>query len=447
MKAIGDANSPRGLAMSGRQSPWGGGNDGNSGSGSEGPEDGSQSGSGDSSEPERPVTGDTESDAEGRGAKGAGPRGDNAPPSPDGGPERAPERPGDKNGPRNPWLPSGDTPPRRSAGLDDIFRPREPRRSGGSGGGGGFGPGGFPNLPRRADGKSWLPLGIGVAVVALLAMSSVHMLGPKEQGIVTRLGGYSRTIDSGLSLTLPWPLEAVDVQDVRSFNVYSIPDGEGEKLMLTSDKNLVDLSYLVRWNIKNLKDYTFRLADPKETVREVAEAAMRASIAQISLNDALSGAGRAVVEQDVRERTQRILDSYRAGVAIQGVEVKKADPPAKTREAFDQVNVAQQEADRDRSKARAWAQQTMARAQGAAASFDKVYEQYKLAPEVTRRRMYYETMESVLRDNDVVVSDSKNMTSYLPLPEVKRRAPASDETVVTVPADSVPVAPAAKGGQ
>ena len=429
--------------MTGRQSPWGGGNDGNSGEGSEsGSESGPSDGAGEPGHGEAPEAGPES----GWPAKGREPRGDS--------PEQPADRPGDKGdrgdkkGPRNPWLPSSDTPPRRSAGLDEIFRPREPRRSGG---GGGFGSGGgFPNLPRRPDGSSWLPLGIGAAVVALLAISSVHMLGPKEQGIVTTLGGYSRTIDSGLSLTLPWPLEAVDVTDVRSFNVYSIPDGEGEKLMLTSDKNLVDLSYLVRWNIKNLKDYNYRLADPDETVREVAEAAMRASIAQISLNDALSGAGRAAVEQDVRDRTQRILDVYRSGVSIQGVEIKKADPPAKTREAFDQVNVAQQEADRDRSKARAWAQQALARAQGAAASFDKVYEQYKLAPDVTRRRMYYETMESVLRDNDVVVSDSKNMTSYLPLPEVRRRAPASDETVVTVPAaqgSAAGAAPATKGGQ
>lgn len=425
--------------MSGRQSPWGG-DGGNSG---DGPREGSEGGSGDGPAGSSGEGHDGGSDegASGDGEAAKGPRGE-IPPRPS-------DRPADKKGPRNPWLPSGDTPPRRSAGLDDIFRPREPRRTSG-GGGGGFGPGGgFPNIPRRADGKSWLPLGIGVAVVALLAMSSVHMLGPKDQGIVTRLGGYSRTIDSGLSLSLPWPIEAVDVSDVRSFKVYSIPDGDGEKLMLTSDKNLVDLSYLVRWNIKNLKDYSYRLADPEETVREVAEAAMRASIAQVTLNQALSGAGRATVEQDVRERTQRILDYYRSGVSIQGVEVKKADPPAKTREAFDQVNVAQQEADRDRSKARAWAQQTLARAQGAAASFDKVYEQYKLAPEVTRRRMYYETMEGVLRDNDVVVSDSKNMTSYLPLPEVRRRPPASDETVVTVPAGpaAASATPATKGGQ
>jgi len=390
--------------MAGRNSPWGGGGSGggNDGGDGEGPADGD--GGAPSGEPEQPQ-GET------------------------------PER----KGPRNPWLPSGDgTPPRRSASIEDIFRGRAEQRRPGGGGGGPRIPGGFPNLPRRPDGKSWLPLGIGAAVVAVLAISSVHMLGPKEQGVVTTLGKYSRTIDSGVSLTLPWPIEQVKVVDVSSFQVVMIPDNENEKLMLTSDKSLVDLSYLVRWNIKGLKDYTFRLADPDETVQEVAEAAMRASIAQVSLGEALSGAGRAQVEQDVGERMQRILDFYRAGIAIQGVEIKKADPPAKTKGAFDNVNVAQQEAERDRSEARAWAQQVIARAQGDATAFDKVYEEYKLAPDVTKRRMYYETMERVLRDNDTVVGE-KGVNTVLPLPEMKRRpAPAADPSIS---------APTATGGQ
>ncbi|MEJ2409845.1 MAG: protease modulator HflK [Novosphingobium sp.] len=342
------------------------------------------------------------------------------------------DTPGKEGGPRNPWLPSGETPPRRSASIEDIFRGRDRRKSGG----GPRGPGGFPPLPRRPGGKSWLPMGIGLVVAVLLGLSMFHMVGPKEQGIVTMFGKYARLIDSGISMTLPWPIERVDIEDVRSFRVDMIPDNDSEKLMLTSDKNLVDLSYLVRWNIKNLKDYKFRLADPQETVREVAEAAMRASIAQISLNDAISGAGRAQVEQDVRERMQRILDYYKSGVAVQGVEIKKADPPAKTKAAFEQVTVAQQEAERDRSEARAWAQQQLASAQGNASQFDKVYEQYKLAPEVTKRRMYYETMEGVLRDNDTVVAEAKGVTPYLPLPEMKRRGEELPSTTVT-----------AKGGQ
>ncbi|AIT80748.1 protease modulator HflK [Novosphingobium pentaromativorans] len=384
--------------MSGRRSPWGGSDKGGEGPSDESGKDGEDN--------------DGDSGSEGDG-----------------------DRSGDKRGPRNPWLPSGSTPPRRSASIEDIFRTRDPRRPGGGSGGPGGGGGNFPRLPQRPDGKSWLPLGIGAAVVALLALSSVHMIGPKEQAVVTLFGKYARTIDSGVNFTLPWPIEQVDVEDVRTFTVDSIPEGEAEKLMLTSDKNLVDLSYLVRWNIKNLVNYKFRLTDPKESVREVAEAAMRASIAQISLNDALSGAGRAQVEQDVRERMQRILDYYKAGVAVQGVEIKKADPPSKVVTAFQQVTVAQQEAERDRSEARAWAQQLLARAQGDAEAFDKVYQQYKLAPEVTKRRMYYETMERVLRDNDTVVAEAKGVTPYLPLSEVKRRA-----------ADAAPDA-AAKGGQ
>ncbi|WP_159980435.1 MULTISPECIES: SPFH domain-containing protein [unclassified Novosphingobium] len=399
--------------MAGRNSPWGGG-------GSNGGDDTGSGNAGNDGQP---------------GDEGEAP----SPGAP------APKGEEGRPGPRNPWLPSGDTPPpRRSAGIEDIFRGRDPRRSSG-GGGGGMG-GGFPNFPRRPDGSSWLPLGIGAAVVVVLGISSLHILGPKEQGVVTRLGQYSRTIDSGTSLTLPWPIEQVAVADVRSFSVDMIPDDENEKLMLTSDKSLVDLSYLVRWNIKDLKNYTFRLADPKETVREVAEAAMRASIAQITLSDALSGSGRAKVEQDVRERMQRILDGYRSGVSIQGVEIKKADPPSKTKGAFDQVNVAQQEAERDRSEARAWAQQVIARAEGDATAFDKVYEQYKLAPEVTKRRMYYETMERVIRDNDTVVAE-KGVTPYLPLSEFKRRAPA-DSAAAPAGAVSAPApAPAdTKGG-
>lgn len=409
--AITDAAATSGgiSAMAGRNSPWGGGSGG---------DDGGEPGNG--TDREGQPTGDPEADDGGRT------------PEKEAGKDTSKDD-GGKRGPRNPWLPSEDTPPRRSASIEDIFRNREARRTGQSGGPSGGRPGGFPNLPRRPDGSSWLPLAAGVVVAALVAMSSVHMLGPKEQGVVTRLGQYARTIDSGVNLTFPWPIEQVKVVDVSSFTVEAIPDDEKEKLMLTSDRSLVDLSYLVRWNIKDLKNYTFRLSDPEATVREVAEAAMRASIGQISLNDALSGAGRAQVEGDVRERMQRILDYYRAGILIQGVEIKKADPPAKTKAAFDQVQSASQEAERDRSQARALAQQLIARAQGDAVAFDKVYEQYKLAPEVTKRRMYYETMERVLRDNDAVIADAPGVTSYLPLPEVRRSAPPADTIVEAAP--------------
>jgi membrane protease subunit HflK len=383
MKTIGGALARGAFAMAGRRSPWGG--------------DGGKD-----------ADGGEEAGGEGTGGV-----------MPEPGAAKPPER-----GPRNPWLPpaTGER-PRRSASIEDIFKSRDQRSSGG--GGGPNRPSGLPRMPVRPDGKSWFPLIVGAVVLIWLGVTSVHMVGPKEEGIVMTFGKYARTISPGVSVTLPWPIQQVEVTDVTSIQRYTIPEGEGEKLMLTSDQNLVDISYLVRWNIKNLMDYRFRLSDPEDTVREVAEAAMRSAIAEVTLDGALSGAGRAQTEQAVRERMQRVLDFYKAGVLVQGVEIKKADPPTKVIGAFQQVTSAQQDAERDRSNARAWAQQLLARAQGDATAFDKVYEQYKLAPEVTKRRMYYETMERVLANNDKVIVESNGVTPYLPLPEVRRRGTAS----------------------
>jgi membrane protease subunit HflK len=192
--------------------------------------------------------------------------------------------------------------------------------------------------------------------------------------------------------------------------------------MLTGDQNLVDLSYIVRWTIKDLKQYRFQLAQPDETVREVAEAAMRASVAQKTLNDVLSGSGRADIEQSVLTRMQGILDAYRSGIQVQGVQIRKTDPPKEVEEAFKDVSAAQQDADAEVNRAEAYAQQILARAQGDAASFDKIYAEYKLAPEVTKRRLYYETMERVLRANDKTVIEAPGVQAYLPLNELRRRA-------------------------
>jgi membrane protease subunit HflK len=155
---------------------------------------------------------------------------------------------------------------------------------------------------------------------------------------------------------------------------------------------------------------------------------MRASVAQKTLNQVLSGSGRADIEQSVLTRMQAILDAYKSGIAVQGVQIRKTDPPKEVEEAFKDVSAAQQDADAEVNRAEAYAQQILARAQGDAASFDKIYAQYKLAPEVTRRRLYYETMERVLRQNDKTVIEAPGVQSYLPLPEIKRRAQAASGT-------------------
>jgi len=353
-------------------------------------------------------------------AGGIGEKPEAAPGAPDAGPDSG------KSGPRNPWHAPGQEPPRRSAGIEDIFRGRP-----GGGGGGGRGPGGgIPRFP-VGDVRGWLPWAAAGVAALWLFTTSVHQLNSTDQGLVTTFGRYSYTIDAGLNLTAPWPIQKVTVADVTSIRRDSIPDTDGEKLMLTSDQNLVDLSYLVRWNIRNLKNYTFQMKDPEGTVREVAEAAMRASVAEVPLDQVMGGSGRAVIEQSVRTRMQAVLDAYHAGVLVQGVDIKKADPPAKVNAAYQQVSAAQQKARQDQSNARAYANTVIARAQGDTAGFDAVYAQYKLAPEVTRRRMYYETMEKVLSNNDKVLVGG-NTTSYLPLPEVRRRA-AEDTSSATAP--------------
>jgi membrane protease subunit HflK len=367
------------LAMAGKRSPWG------KPTGEEG------SGSG-------PVEG------------GSG--GEDVPTPPTG--ENAPK------GPRNPWLPGGgEERPRRSASIEDIFKhrgPEGPRRKGG-------GPRG-PNLrlPERPGGGSWFPVALAAIVALALGVTMVHQIAPKEQAIVTTLGQYSRTLNSGLHFTLPWPIQQVAKENVSEIRLERIPDGTAEKLILTGDQNLVDLSYLIRWNIKDLKQYNFQLADPNMTLEEVAEAAMRQSVAEHELDRVLSGAGRADIEQAVRTRMQAVLDAYRSGIAVQGIDIQKTDPPEQVVEAFKDVSAAQQDADADVNRAEAYAQQILARAQGDAASFDKIYEEYRLAPEVTRRRLYYETMESVLSKTDKTVVEADGVTPYLPLPEVRRRA-------------------------
>ena len=363
-------------------------------------------------------------------------------PKPDSKPSGKPKNPfGDSrpprsDGPRNPWLPGADGKPtgpegpRRSASIEDIFRGRTNRGGPGGGGGPGMG-GGLPRFPTRPGGGSWLPVAIAAVVLLWVGSSTVHFIKPQDKGVVATFGSYTRTLGPGMAFTLPWPIQTVKVRDVTSIRRDSIPEGDGERLMLTSDQNLVDISYLVRWNIKDLKLFTYQLADPEQTVREVAEAAMRQSIAEETLAGVMGG-GRALIESNMRTRMQAVLDAYRAGVKIQGVEIKKTDPPEKVKDAFKEVSAAQQDAQSSVNRAQAWAQQLTASAQGEAAAFDKVYGQYKLAPEVTKRRLYYETMERVLSQTDKVIIEAPGTVPYLPLPQMKTTQPPADAATTGV---------------
>lgn len=292
--------------------------------------------------------------------------------------------------------------------LDELLR-RSRAKFGGGGGG----------LPGRPDRSLilWALLGF---VAIWLIFTSMHSISPGERGVVLRFGRYNSTLGPGVSMTLPAPIDRVKKINVENIRTIDLGSESDDDLMLTGDQNLIDIAYSVRWNIRTPELYLFQLAAPDETIKQVGESAMRSVISRVSLNDAI-GDRRAQIEQQVAETMQRILDGYHSGIQVQGVAIKQADPPSEVNDAFKEVTAAQQDAQSYMNQARAYALQLTAKAQGEATAFDKVYEQYKLAPEVTRRRMYYETMEQVLSKVDKTIVEAPGVTPYLPLPQVQKQ--------------------------
>ena len=322
---------------------------------------------------------------------------------------------GDRSGPRNPWAvpPGGRKAPAKPTALDEFLkRARVP------GGGGGNGAG--PRLPGGADARRLWLLGVALLVAVWVLYTSFHLIGPQERGVVTYFGRYTGTLEPGIRVTMPAPIADVNKVDVQKIRVDDFPR-DGEENVLTGDQNIIDLAYSVRWDIANPRDYVFQIQDPQETVRATAESAMRAVLATTTLTQAI-GAGRTTIEIRVQQLMQQILDEYRAGVRVQGVSIKQASAPASLVDDFNAVTAAQQEAVGNYNNAQSYAQQVIARAQGEAASFDKVYEQYRLAPEVTRRRMYYETMEAVLANSDKTIVETPGVAPLLPLDRARRLA-------------------------
>ena len=324
------------------------------------------------------------------------------------------EPPADDGQGAGPWGESTGEGRRASSGrstltpLDDLLRRGRMRFRGGGGGG-------FPGRPERSL-IIWAILGF---IAIWLVFTSVHSISPGQRGVVTQFGRYSYTLGPGVGITLPSPIERVQKVDVESIRSVDLGSQSSEDLMLTGDQNLLDIAYSVRWNIRAPELYLYQLSDPDEMIRQVAESAMRSVIAQVTLQEAM-GDKRGEIEAQVTDRMQQILNAYRSGVAIQGVAIQQADPPSEVNDAFKEVTAAQQDAKSYVNQANAYALQLTAKAQGEAAAFDKVYAQYKLAPDVTRRRMYYETMEQVLAKVDKTIVEAPGVTPYLPLPQVKK---------------------------
>lgn len=347
---------------------------------------------------------------------------------------------GNKNN-NNPW---GNGPRKPGGGgggggepdLEDLLRGLNNFLGGLFGGGKGTGQGSGKG---GKGGGAILGLIIGVGLLVLVAFTSLFQVGPGEAGVVLRFGEYTRTSGPGLQLKMPYPVEQATVVDVSEIRTLTIGENEREALMVTRDENIVDISFTVQWQIdpQRVQDYLFKVRDPEEMVRRVSESAMREVVGTSDL-EPIIGLGRDEVVERAEEILQITLDLYESGVLIVGLQLREAAPPTDVIAAYQDVIQAEQDAERNAldatgyanrivpeargdavrllEEARAYRDQVIVEAQGEADRFVSIYDEYAQAEEVTRRRMFLETMEQVLRNSELIILDGQGgAVPYLPL--------------------------------
>jgi membrane protease subunit HflK len=350
----------------------------------------------------------------------------------------------DDRGNRRPSGQSGQVPPEVEEMLragQERFRVLMGGGNGGSGGSGGQGSGGPESI------RGMLGLGALLAI-GLWAFSSFYTVKPEEKSVELFLGEFSSVGNPGLNFS-PLPLVQYEVLPITREQNESIGiggRGSDAGLMLTGDENIVDIDFEVVWNINDPSEYLFNLRDPQQTIRAVSESAMREIIAQSELAPILNR-DRGVIAVRLQELIQSTLDSYESGINIVRVNFDRADPPEQVIDAFREVQAAEQERDRLEKQADAYSNRVLAQARGEAAQaletaeayraqvvngatgeasrFGAILNEYRKAPEVTRKRMYLETMEEVLGRVDKVIIDEtggSGVVPYLPLNELRKEA-------------------------
>jgi membrane protease subunit HflK len=328
------------------------------------------------------------------------------------------------------------------------------------GGGGPRRPGKTPNLEdilsRGRDqfqgglpGGRWAIIGGVVVIVGFWLLNSIYTVDPQEVGVELRFGQPKAELSMpGLHFHL-WPVETVEkvtvTQNLTNIGTSGPSTTRGENgLMLSGDQNIVNVRFAVLWTVSNPIDYLFNVRDPEDMVRSAAESAMREVIgrrpAQDAFRDDIAG-----IANDVRTITQSILDEYQIGVTIDGINLENGAPPDEVADAFSEVQRAEQDEDRLQEEARSYANTLLGDARGRAAAlredaaaytnrvvqeatgeaqrFNAVYAEYVNAPEVTRKRLYLETMEEVLGGSEKVLiengANGQGVVPYLPLPELR----------------------------
>ena len=324
---------------------------------------------------------------------------------------------------------------------------------GGGRGGGGKDRRGAAGGP-RGGGLSGGVLGLGLlAALVLWGLASFYSVRPEERSVELFLGEFSSVGQPGLNFA-PWPLVTAEILLVTSERTENMGGArrDDEGLILTGDENVVDVDYQVIWNINDPVKFLFNLRDPQQTIQAVSESAMREIIAQSELAPILNR-DREVIADRLEELVQSTLDSYDSGVNIIRVNFDRAEVPASVIDAWRDVQAAAQERDRLQNVADAYANRVLAEARGEAAQiieeaegyrarvvneaqgeasrFLAVLGEYEKAPDVTRKRLYLETMEKVLGDVDKIILEDtgpgQSVVPYLPLNELRRTKPSQED--------------------
>lgn len=372
------------------------------------------------------------------------------------------------------WNPGG---PRRGRHDDPFEELRKLWTQFRAGRPGSSGPSGPPNF------NPWLLVAIALP---LWLLSGIFIVAPDERGIVLRFGRVVREAPSGPGYHLPWPIEEVlrpSVTQIRKeefgFRTVSIgpparyADEDSEALMVTGDENIVKLQFIVQYRIKpgstGATDFLFNVRDPQKTVRDSAEAAVREVIGRNNIDDALTE-GKDRIQNDTQVLLQSILDRYNVGLEVATVKLQDVDPPDQVADAFKDVISAQQDKERLINESRGYAndvvpkargqaaqllneadgyaQSKVREAEGAAARFVALHEEYTKAIEVTRARLYLETMEDVLGRSNMLVLDEaagKQVVPYLPLDQMMRGEPLPPSAQLAPAAGEAPAPRPARG--
>ncbi len=364
-------------------------------------------------------------------------------------------RPGGNGG--GPWGGGGNTPP----SLEDLLKRGQDRLRGLiPGGGGPGGPGGSGSGFGGGRGAAL----VGALALAVWLATGFYTVAPNQVGIETIFGRYVGSKGEGLRYNFPYPIGGVvkpNVGQVNSIQVgyrsgpsQRVSDRPDESLMLTGDENIVDLDFEVQWRVNPLKasDFVFNIQNPEGTIKAIAESAMREVIGRRNIQAILTNE-QASIAQEVKEMVQKALDEYGAGVRIEVVQLVSVNPPPEVRPAFVDVNAAQQDADTAQNEAKTYASREVPQARGKAsqivqaaeayktkatadatgqaARFDEVYASYKVAPAISRERIFLETMERVLGSVNKVIIDQNGspgtaaaagVLPVLPLSEFGNRA-------------------------